>query len=154
MRFQLVNESDVELQKEFLLVAMWTPDDEPDHKPAILEVPHIKEYYSGWGKDGDLGFFAFSGENKPMGLIQSRYKSSPTQKYSDCPEIAIAVHPDYQGRGVASSLMLHLIENSTTCLRLGVHPQNVLAIKLYEKFGFRIYEVAKSGYPQMVRVDE
>ncbi|CAE6903758.1 FR47-like protein [Vibrio sp. B1FLJ16] len=151
MRFQVVKESDVELQKEFLLIALWTPDNEPNHKPDILDIPHIKEYYANWGKDGDLGFFAFSSEDKPVGLIQLRHKSSQTQKYADYPEIAIAVHPEYRGLGVASSLMQHLVENSVSGLRLGVHPQNTSAIKLYEKFGFRVYEVAQSGYPQMVR---
>ncbi|WP_425635527.1 GNAT family N-acetyltransferase [Vibrio owensii] len=141
----------MELQKKLLLVALWTPDNEPEHNPKILEAPHIKEYYSQWGKSGDLGFFAFSSDDKPMGLIQLRYKSSQTQKYSDYPEIAIAVHKEYRGLGVASALLQHLIEESKTGLRLGVHPQNISAISLYEKFGFRVYEVARSGYPQMVR---
>ncbi|GAL35315.1 hypothetical protein JCM19240_3685 [Vibrio maritimus] len=114
-------------------------------------MPHIKEYYSDWGKDGDIGFFALSPDNKPIGLIQLRYKSSQTQKYADYPEIAMAVHPDYRGLGVASSLMQHLIDNSNSGLRLGVHPLNISAIKLYQKFGFCVYEVAKSGYPQMMR---
>ncbi|WP_070971205.1 GNAT family N-acetyltransferase [Vibrio sonorensis] len=151
MRFQVVKESDVELQKQFLLIALWTPDNEPDHKPEVLEAPRVKEFYEDWGREGDVGFIAFSPDNKPMGLIQSRFKSSLTKKYSDYPEIAIAVFSEYRGTGVASALMQHLIEHSATGLRLGVHPQNVAARKLYEKFGFREYEIHESGFPQMVR---
>jgi len=152
LHFEIVKGIDIALQKELLLVALWTPDDEPVHKPEVLELPHIKEYYEDWGKRGDLGFFAISSTNQPMGIIQLRYKSSQTKKYADYPEIAIAVHLQYRGQGVASALVRKLLDSTDCGLRLGVHPMNTSAIALYEKFGFEVYEIAKSGFPQMVLV--
>lgn len=60
MKFKEVTASDVELQKELLLVALWTPDDEPDHDPKVLELAHIKAYFEEWGRAGDLGLFALN----------------------------------------------------------------------------------------------
>ncbi len=154
MRFKQVQKSDLATQKELLLVALWTPDNEPNHLPETLELPHIKEYFDGWGRKGDLGLLALNCFNEPMGLVQVRFKSSQTELYSDYPELALAVYPQFQGRGVASCLLSQVVDVlKGTCsgIRLGVHPQNTAAIALYEKFSFKTYDVAQSGYPQMVR---
>ncbi|USD62075.1 GNAT family N-acetyltransferase [Vibrio sp. SCSIO 43140] len=151
MTFSEIKAGNIQLQKELLLIALWTPDDEADHSPEVLELPHIKAYYENWGREGDIGFFAMSPDSTPMSIVQARYKSSQTKAYSDYPEVAIAIHPNYRGQGIASALMEQLIKSTPSGLRLGVHPKNTSAIKLYEKYGFRTYEVAESGYAQMVR---
>ncbi len=154
MIFQKITKSDIELQKNLLFVALWTPKDEPKHDRKVLELPHISEYFESWGKRDDLGFFVFSNDGHSVGIIQARIKSSQNGKYSNYPEIAIAVLPEYCGEGVGSLLMDKLISeigNNYDGLRLGVHPKNEVAIKLYEKFGFVVYETGNGGYLQMVR---
>lgn len=157
MKFREVTASDVELQKELLLVALWTPDDEPDHDPKVLELAHIKAYFEEWGRAGDLGLFALNQFDEPIGIVQIRHKSSQTVQYAEYPELAMAVHASHRGKGVASALMkalLQRVEGTCDGIRLGVHPKNEAAQKLYEKFGFVTYEIAQSGFPQMVRTKQ
>lgn len=53
----------------------------------------------------------------------------------------IAVHPEYQGRGLATRLLDHLLEEGRrrdmVFATLEVRPSNLRALALYEKFGFR-----------------
>ena len=157
MKFREITASDSELQKSLLFVALWTPDDEPDHELQVLELPHIKEYFDDWGQKGDFGLFALDKTNDIMGIVQIRFKSSLTELHADCPELALAVNPLYRGQGVASALMRELLirtDNLEMGVRLGVHPKNKAAISLYEKFGFETYQVVESGYFQMFRPNQ
>ena len=62
----------------------------------------------------------------------------------------IAVHPEYRGNGVGSMLISKLIkicpENKIEKLTLEVRKSNVLALKMYEKFGFQIKGERKNYY--------
>ncbi len=62
----------------------------------------------------------------------------------------IAVDPDYQRKGVASSLLEHLISSSqmeeVKQIWLEVSTKNIAAINLYEKFGFKAMGLRKNYY--------
>ena len=154
MKFRDITNSDIELQKRLLFVALWTPPNEPAHPFSVLESPHIKEYFSDWGQQGDTGFFAFNEQNEATGIIQLRYKSSPSKAYANYPELAIAVNVEFRRQGIAFALLSEMLQRTkhlATGIRLGVHPKNSSAIALYKKFNFAIYETAPSSYLQMVR---
>lgn len=59
---------------------------------------------------------------------------------------ALAVHADHQGKGYARFVLQHLIGEATLrfevspLLALFVHPDNAVAIHVYEKAGFRCTE--------------
>jgi GNAT superfamily N-acetyltransferase len=59
---------------------------------------------------------------------------------------ALAVHEDHQGKGYAQFVLQHLIGEATQrfeispLLALFVHPDNAVAIHVYEKVGFRCTE--------------
>lgn len=59
----------------------------------------------------------------------------------------IAVHPTYQGRGIASSLLVKLIKQGRP-IHLHVRSDNVAAIKLYQKLGFEVEEVCFNHYEE------
>ncbi|MGB1090853.1 MAG: ribosomal protein S18-alanine N-acetyltransferase [Oceanobacter sp.] len=62
----------------------------------------------------------------------------------------IAVHPDYQGKGLGEELMNHVLElASQDCERLflEVRESNTPAIQLYEKLGFCQVGVRRNYYP-------
>jgi ribosomal-protein-alanine N-acetyltransferase len=62
----------------------------------------------------------------------------------------IAVHPDYRGRGIATRLIAAALDKfkrmDLRCVELDVDIVKNGAIKLYEKFGFRIMRVATVDY--------
>ena len=57
----------------------------------------------------------------------------------------IAIHPDFQGQGLASFLLTEVSTFSGT-LFLEVRKSNLAAQKCYEKFGFKIYHTRKNYY--------
>jgi ribosomal-protein-alanine N-acetyltransferase len=64
----------------------------------------------------------------------------------------IAVHPDHQGRGIASQLITasldHFRQKNLQCVELDVDIVKDGAIKLYEKFGFKVMQVATVNYEE------
>jgi len=55
--------------------------------------------------------------------------------------LSIAVHPEHQGRGIGQKLLSKGIEYLEALgirrIKLEVRPNNISALKIYEKFGFR-----------------
>jgi ribosomal-protein-alanine N-acetyltransferase len=62
----------------------------------------------------------------------------------------IAIHPDYQRRGLGTMLLTHLLEEAAArgALKasLEVRRSNIAAQRLYEGFGFRIVTLRKNYY--------
>ena len=62
----------------------------------------------------------------------------------------VAVHPEYRGKGVGNMLISELIkicpENKIEKLTLEVRKSNILAQKMYKKFGFQIEGERKNYY--------
>ena len=73
-----------------------------------------------------------------LGLHQDR---APRRRH--CASIGMAVHDDFQGRGVGSALMAAMVDLADNWLdlrriELTVYADNPAAVHLYEKFGFAI----------------
>ena len=62
----------------------------------------------------------------------------------------IAVHPDYRGRGIGEKLLAALIEQAGNggirSLTLEVRKNNLVAQRLYIKFGFSVQGIRKAYY--------
>lgn len=58
----------------------------------------------------------------------------------DDPSLGIAVHPAFRGRGIGRRTMLFLHQEAARRgarrIRLRVHPDNLVAIAMYEQFGY------------------
>lgn len=58
------------------------------------------------------------------------------------PSLGLAVHPDWQGRGLGRLLMQFLkfvaIQRGATRIRLSVHNENRTAIALYQSLGYQL----------------
>ncbi|BDB02990.1 GNAT family N-acetyltransferase [Clostridium botulinum] len=92
-------------------------------------------------------------KNKVVGAIGLNINSNPRTKHAA--SLGMMVHKAYQGNGIGKKLMseiLDLADNWLMLVRieLGVFTDNEKAIKLYEKFGFKIegtkkYAAIKDG---------
>ncbi|EKS4345753.1 GNAT family N-acetyltransferase [Clostridium sporogenes] len=92
-------------------------------------------------------------EKKIVGVIGLNVNSNPRTRHTA--SLGMMVHKAYQGTGIGKKLMseiLDLADNWLMLVRieLGVFTDNEKAIKLYEKFGFKIegtkkYAAIKNG---------
>lgn len=110
---------------------------------AVLDQPELSRYVDSWGRAGDLGFVATDGEGgQPIGAAWLRLLTGDARGYGyvdeETPELAMAVLPDWRGRGVGSRLLAHLLEAARAQYRkvcLSVSADNP-ALRLYERIGF------------------
>jgi GNAT superfamily N-acetyltransferase len=119
-------------------------DEEPNILPESAKTnPALTPYVTGWGDQaGDLGFLALTGNRSAVGAAWLRLMPADWPLYrhvgSNIPELAIAVLPNYIGRGVGGKLLRALVEAAGAS-----HPGIVLSVRennpakrLYERFGF------------------
>ncbi len=87
----------------------------------------------------DLYSLVACAEGEVVGNLGLSVTSRPRRRHVGA--LGMAVHDDWQGRGVGSALMeaaIELSENwlNLTRLELTVYTDNLPVLKLYEKFGF------------------
>lgn len=98
-----------------------------------------REQYAARGHDGHSLVAELDG--RVVG--QLGLHPEPAQRRRHVGSIGMAVHDDFQGRGVGSALMAAMVELADRWLNLRrieleVYADNAAAIHLYEKFGFAI----------------
>jgi ribosomal protein S18 acetylase RimI-like enzyme len=105
--------------------------------------PDLTKYVKDWGREMDVGCVALEAEsNQPIGAawIRLLIGNEKTITYIDdfTPELAIAVLPDYIGRGVGTQLLIHVLEAAKkrySSVALSVRTTNP-AKRIYERLGF------------------
>ena len=152
VKLREITSEDADEVMEMVYLALWDAPDEPKRPRKTLQHPMVKSYYENWGKPHDLGFLAEI-EGESIGGVTIRVKDSCTQTHADLPELCIGICEKHTGKGVGTKLMRAIIAESKhryPGIRLGVHPRNERAWKLYERFGFKEYEKPEGQYPQLV----
>lgn len=114
------------------------------HEPTVESVrnqPGLARYAANWGREGDLGCIA-QRDNLNIGMAWLRLWLDKDRGYgyiSDTiPELAIAVLPNYRGRGIGTDLLtevLSMAKNHFSAVSLSVRADNP-AVRLYEQQGF------------------
>jgi putative acetyltransferase len=66
--------------------------------------------------------------------------------YSGAEIRALFVHPDFRGKGIGVSLLEFMLSNIIGAATLYVAASNYPAIKLYQKYGFKIISEFKTTY--------
>jgi ribosomal protein S18 acetylase RimI-like enzyme len=117
--FRRFREGDVEAVKEIDWHSFW-PDDQYDDA-----------YYGKFASDGDLrAFVAVSDSGETAGYALLDTGVSPARLRS------LAVHPNYRGAGCAATIIREVLSEFPGNIDLFVDPENVHAIRLYERLGF------------------
>lgn len=101
--------------------------------------PDLMKYVKDWGRETDVGSIALEPDcNQPVGAAWIRLLAVD----DITPELAIAVLPQYLGRGIGTLLLQHLLEAAK--LR---YPRVILSVRttnpaksLYERMGFVVTE--------------
>jgi ribosomal protein S18 acetylase RimI-like enzyme len=124
-----------------------------------MSTPHIAIYVENWGsRDTDLGFLAITPDGSVAGGVLSRLLVPPMQGgafYDDqTPQLGIAVFPAFQNQGIGTSLFKTFLSAASQRfprVSLSVHPENHIAIRLYQAFGFQQFATGNGGYLNMVK---
>jgi len=103
--------------------------------PDIVRQPPFARYVESWGRPGDAGFVARDArDHETLGAVWFR---APTG--DAVPELAFAVQAGHRKRGIGVALLTQWVranpEQSEILLSVG--PDSP-AVRLYDRFGFRI----------------
>jgi ribosomal protein S18 acetylase RimI-like enzyme len=144
-----LKQSDEPFLWQMLYYAAHMPEDGETSSDAAKNDPGLQKYVQGWGRETDIGVLALHPhDQRPLGaawirlLVEEKKMSSLID--DGTPELAIAVLPDYIGRGIGTQLLKHLLEAASQ-----VYPAVMLSVRinnparyLYEQMGFEIVDTA------------
>jgi ribosomal protein S18 acetylase RimI-like enzyme len=113
------------------------------HESSVENVrsnPDLFRYVKDWGRNEDIGFVAI--DNTPIGAAWLRLFTSEDRGFGyvddRTPELAIAVFPEYRGKGIGTKLLTHIVEYAGDlypAISLSVRANNPV-ISLYQRLGF------------------
>jgi ribosomal protein S18 acetylase RimI-like enzyme len=106
---------------------------------------HLARYLDGWGRSGDRGVVAIDESGRRVGAAWCRLFTRDDRGYGfvdeHTPEITLAVEPAARGMGLGEALMHALVaaarQEGRRALSLSVEEDNVRALSIYMRLGFR-----------------
>jgi ribosomal protein S18 acetylase RimI-like enzyme len=123
---------------------LWTMLMYAAHESSVENVREnsaLDRYVKDWGRVGDLGFVATT-DDKSIGAAWLRLFSSENRGFGyvdeGIPELAIAVLPEYRGKGIGTKLLTQIVEmaiSSYSAISLSIRADNPV-INLYRRVGF------------------
>ncbi len=131
---------------EMLYLALHGPENTPSPPPEIVRQPEYARYAEHWGRPGDRGFVAHDRDDH--GLLGAVWFRPPAAEAT--PELAFAVRPGHRKRGIGAALLTKWVRANPQQdeISLRVRPNNP-AVRLYERFGFKI--VAENDHAVTMR---
>jgi ribosomal protein S18 acetylase RimI-like enzyme len=112
----------------------------------VLRQPEYARYVEGWGRAGDTGFVVSDkGTAEVLGSVWYRIPAPEAKGNSEStPELAFAVKPGQRKRGLGAALLTQLVKANPHHSAISIRASaNNPAVRLYERFGFKI--VSESG---------
>ncbi len=136
-RIRPLTPADEPILWEMLYQALNHPEARTKPSREIVRQPEFARYAEHWGRTGDAGFVAHDAGNH--GLLGAVWFRQPIG--DALPELAFAVQPGHRNRGIGAALLTQWVRanpaQNAISLRVGAsHP----AVRLYERFGFRVVE--------------
>jgi ribosomal protein S18 acetylase RimI-like enzyme len=124
---------------EMLYQALQTSEGAPPRD--IVRQPQFARHAEGWGRAGDTGFVAYDAKQKDklLGAVWLRLAGDQRDETKATPELAFAVKPGLRRRGIGAALLTQLVKATPQQSTISISaPANNPAVRLYERFGFKI----------------
>lgn len=147
MRYTIrsITEHDEPFLWDMLYESLYVPKGKEPFSRDIIKEPSLSKYVEDWGREGDLGYIAVSEEGMSLGSITARFFNEDNKGFgfvsNEVPELGIALKEEYRGIGIGRALLQRLIdvlkEKGIKKVSLSVAPDNIAAMKLYQRFGFK-----------------
>jgi len=121
--------------------AAWRRDPQPP--------PELLRYLDAWGRPGDVGVVARDADGVRVGaawyrLFVTSDRGNGILAHRNIPELALAVQREHRGRHIGGDLLAALARAAKNDgfehLMLSVDPDNVRAVRLYERVGFTVVD--------------
>ncbi len=140
------------LLREFIYHAIFRKDPSLEIPQSIIEEAEIKNYISDFGRKHDFGKVV-EVDGKIVAVAWTRLLNGEIKGYGyideETPEFAIAVLPEYQGKGIGTKLLRNLLQYLKALgykqAALAVQKENP-ALYLYLKVGFYIARIKEEEY--------
>jgi ribosomal protein S18 acetylase RimI-like enzyme len=127
---------------EMLYQALQTSEGAPPRD--IVRQPQFARHAEGWGRAGDTGFVAYDAKQKDklLGAVWLRLATGDQRDETKAtPELAFAVKSGLRRRGIGAALLTQLVKASPQLSTISISaPANNPAVRLYERFGFKVVE--------------
>lgn len=120
---------------EMLFQALQSVEDETPPSREIVRQPEYAHYVENWGRPGDAGFVAHdSANNQLLGAVWFRPPATDAM-----PELAFSVKAGHRKRGIGAALLTHWVKTNPEQSEISLRVRsNSPAVRLYERFGFRV----------------
>lgn len=155
-----ITEQDIPFLWIMLYESLHVPEGKEPFSRDIINEPSISKYVEDWGRKGDLGYIAENADGESTGSITVRYFSEDKPGYgfvsSEVSELGMAILPAYRGQGLGTILMKKLFaglrEQGIDQVSLSVDPRNAAAVKLYQRFGFKLVDEVGTSITMLAQV--
>lgn len=114
--------------------------EKPPSFEEAMDIPWIRDYVDGWGREGDYGLIAVGPDGQDIGAAWYRHYSGDlhVRPY----ELTIAVREEDRRKHVGEALMKNLLDHADEegigRLGLQVGEDNAAAMSMYRKLGFEV----------------
>ena len=129
------------LLQDFLHEAIFVPEGMEPPDRSIISVPELQVYIRDFGKDPHDRCLVAETDGRIAGAVWTRIMNDYGHLDDETPSFAIALYPEYRGRGIGTELMKSMIgllkEAGYQKASLSVQKENY-AVKMYRNLGFTI----------------
>ena len=110
----------------------------------IARRPEFARYVEDWGRAGDTGFVAYDAKQKGelLGAVWLRIPMAQhASEAESTPELAFVVKPGHRRHGIGAALLTQLVKANPQQSMISIRaPADNPAVRLYERFGFKIVQ--------------
>ena len=132
---------EADLLSDFLYEAIFVPEGAAAPPRSIVEQPELQVYIAGFGILKDDAALAVEVGGKAVGVIWARIMDDYGHVDDGTPSLAMALYPEYRGRGMGTALMREMLtalaEKGYGQVSLSVQKGNY-AVGMCRKAGFEV----------------